>query len=506
MTVNEQNKTPLLEARGLTKSFTATLALSEVDFTLYPGEVHALLGENGAGKSTLIKLLTGVHKRDAGTILLEGKEIDPRSPRHAQELGISAVYQEINLIPTLSVAENIFLGRHPTTLGMINMRAANRRARELLKTFEIDIDVSRDLSSYSVAIQQIVAIVRGVDLSAKVLILDEPTSSLDRHEVETLFSVIRSLKTRGIGIILITHFLDQVYEISDRITVLRNGRKVGEHLTAELPRVQLITEMLGKELTTVLGTHDRRKEDKKAHYEEFLKVRGFARRGMMEPFDLDIRKSEIVGLAGLLGSGRTEVAQLLFGIKKSERGEARVNGKKIALASPQKAIRHGFGLCPEDRKAEGIVDALSVRENIILALQAKLGWFDYLSRKRQKELAQEMIDALRIVTPDTETPVSQLSGGNQQKVILARWLVSNPELLILDEPTRGIDVGAHAEIINIVKRLANEGKAMMVISSELGEIVDYSDRVVVLRDRKKVTELEDDQISENMIVQAIAER
>lgn len=473
---------------------------------LRPGEVHALLGENGAGKSTLIKLLTGVHKRDAGTILLDGKEIDPRSPRHAQELGISAVYQEINLIPTLSVAENIFLGRHPTTLGMINMRAANRRAQELLKTFDIDIDVSRDLSSYSVAIQQIVAIVRGVDLSAKVLILDEPTSSLDRHEVETLFSVIRSLKMRGIGIILITHFLDQVYEISDRITVLRNGRKVGEHLTAELPRVQLITEMLGKELTTVLSTHDKHTEDKKAHFEEFLKVRGFARRGMMEPFDLEIRKSEIVGLAGLLGSGRTEIAKLLFGIKKSERGEARVNGKKVTLGSPQTAIRHGFGLCPEDRKDEGIVDALSVRENIILALQAKLGWFDYLSRKRQKELAQEMIDALRIVTPDTETPVSQLSGGNQQKVILARWLVSNPELLILDEPTRGIDVGAHAEIINIVKRLANEGKAMMVISSELGEIVEYSDRVVVLRDRKKVTELEDDQISENMIVQAIAER
>lgn len=506
MTVNEQGQTPLLEARGLTKSFTATLALSEVDFTLYSGEVHALLGENGAGKSTLIKLLTGVHKRDAGTILLDGKEIDPRNPRHAQELGISAVYQEINLIPTLSVAENIFLGRHPTTLGMINMRAANRRAQELLKTFDIDIDVSRDLSSYSVAIQQIVAIVRGVDLSAKVLILDEPTSSLDRHEVETLFAVIRSLKARGIGIILITHFLNQVYEISDRITVLRNGSKVGEHLTTELPRVQLITEMLGKELTTVLSAHDKRRADKKAHYEEFLQVRGFARHGMIEPFDLEIRKSEIVGLAGLLGSGRTEVAKLLFGIKKSERGEAHVNGKKVNLGSPQKAIRNGFGLCPEDRKAEGIVDALSVRENIILALQARLGWFDYLPRKRQKELAQEMIDALRIVTPDTETPVSQLSGGNQQKVILARWLVSNPELLILDEPTRGIDVGAHAEIISIVKRLANEGKAMMVISSELGEIVEYSDRVVVLRDRKKVTELEDDQISENMIVQAIAER
>lgn len=506
MTVNQQEQSPLLEARGLTKSFIATRALSEVDFTLYPGEVHALLGENGAGKSTLIKLITGVHRRDAGTILLEGTEIEPRGPRHAQELGISAVYQEINLIPTLSVAENIFLGRQPTTLGLINLRAANRKARELLKTFHIDIDVTRDLSSYSVAIQQIVAIVRGVDMSAKVLILDEPTSSLDRHEVETLFSVIRSLKKRGIGIVLITHFLDQVYEISDRITVLRNGRKVGEHRTADLSKMRLISEMLGKHLTHELTAPDRRKAGTGKDYEEFLKVRGFARRGMMEPFDLDVRKHEIVGLAGLLGSGRTEVAHLIFGIKKSEQGQAYVNGQKVNLTSPQKAIRNGFGLCPEDRKAEGIIDELSVRENIILALQARLGWFDHLSRKRQKELAQEMIDALRIVTPDTDTPVSQLSGGNQQKVILARWLVSDPELLILDEPTRGIDVGAHAEIIAIVKRLANEGKAMLVISSELAEIVDYSDRVVVLRDRKKVTELEDDQISESMIMEAIAER
>jgi simple sugar transport system ATP-binding protein len=351
-----------------------------------------------------------------------------------------------------------------------------------------------------------VAIVRGVDLSAKVLILDEPTSSLDRHEVEILFSVIRSLKKRGIGIILITHFLDQVYEISDRITVLRNGQKVGEHRTAELPRLRLISEMLGRELTDELSSQDKSRARTESEYEDFLEVRGFAHHGKIEPFDLELRKHEIVGLAGLLGSGRTEIAHLLFGIQRHDKGHAFINGRRINLSSPQKAIRQGFGLCPEDRKAEGIIDALSVRENIILALQAKLGWFDYLSLKRQRELAQEMIDALRIVTPDAETPVSQLSGGNQQKVILARWLVSNPELLILDEPTRGIDVGAHAEIISIVKRLAKEGKAMLVISSELAEIVDYSDRVVVLRDHKKVTELEGDQISENMIVQAIAER
>jgi monosaccharide-transporting ATPase len=506
MSIDEQKQPPLLETRDLTKSFIATLALSDVDFTLNSGEVHALLGENGAGKSTLIKLITGVHKKDAGTILLEGKEIEPRNPRHAQELGISAVYQEINLIPTLSVAENIFLGRQPTQWGLVNMRSANRQARELLKTFHIDIDVTRDLSFYSIAIQQIVAIVRGVDLSAKVLILDEPTSSLDRHEVETLFSVIRSLKERGIGILLITHFLDQVYEISDRITVLRNGLKVGEHQTKHLTKMELISEMLGKQFTDELATQEKQSISEETDHETFLQVQGFARRGMMEPFDIDVKKGEIVGLAGLLGSGRTETAQLIFGIEKSERGAAYVKGQKVTLSSPQKAIRNGFGLCPEDRKAEGIIDDLTVRENIILALQAKLGWFNYLSYKRQEQLAEEMIKALRIVTPDTEKPVKELSGGNQQKVILARWLISNPEFLILDEPTRGIDVGAHAEIINIIKRLAKEGKAMMVISSELAEVVDYSDRVVVLRDRKKVMELEGGQISEKKIMQAIAER
>jgi monosaccharide-transporting ATPase len=288
--------------------------------------------------------------------------------------------------------------------------------------------------------------------------------------------------------------------------VLRNGRKVGEHLTSRLTKIELIAEMLGRELTEELGTEHNHKSQAQIDHEPFLSVQGFARRGKMEPFDLEVNKGEIVGLAGLLGSGRTEIVHLVFGIEKSERGEAFVKGKKVNLNSPNEAIRHGFGLCPEDRKAEGIIDDLSVRENIILALQAKMGSFRYLARKKQEQLALDMIDALRIVTPDAEKPVKELSGGNQQKVILARWLVSNPEFLILDEPTRGIDVGAHAEIINIIKRLAKDGKAMMIVSSELAEVVDYSDRVVVLRDHKKLTELEGDQISEKMIMQAIAER
>jgi galactofuranose transport system ATP-binding protein len=498
----EQSQPPLLEVSGISKTFVGHTALSNVDFTLHAGEVHALLGENGAGKSTLIKLITGVHQSDSGTIRLNGQLIEPRNPRHAQELGISAVYQEINLVPTLSVAENIFVGRQPTRWGFVNMRETNRRAEALLKTFNIELDVTRTLSSYSIAIQQLIAIARGVDLSAKVLILDEPTSSLDANEVKTLFQVIHTLKSQGIGIVLITHFLDQVYEISDRITILRNGQKAGEHLTRELPRMQLISEMLGKELTEAL--HNDEKSSNNTERDIFLDVQNFAREGVLAPFDLQVHKGEIVGLAGLLGSGRTEMAQLIFGVHKSEQGSAFVKGKKVMLNSPRQAIQHGFALCPEDRKIEGIVGELSVRENIILALQAKQGWFNYLSPKRQEQLASEMIKALHIATTNSEKPVRELSGGNQQKVILARWLVSNPEFLILDEPTRGIDVGAHAEIINIIKNLCREGLALLVISSELAEIVDYSDRIVVLRDHKKIAELEGDQISEQAIMQTIA--
>ena len=420
--------------------------------------------------------------------------------------GISGVYQEINLIPTLSVAKNIFLGRQPTTLGFIRMGEAKKRAQELLQSFDIDIDVTQNLSSYSIAIQQIVAIVRGVDLSAKVLILDEPTSSLDRHEVDILFAVVRSLTERGIGIILITHFLDQVYEIADRITVLRNGNKVGEHQAKDLSKVKLISEMLGKELTEVLDDADSKTREDSGAQEDYLQVKGFGRKGMMEPFDLSVKQGEIVGLAGLLGSGRTETAHLIFGISRSEQGEAFVKNQRVNLSSPRKAIKQGFGLLPEDRKEEGIIGELTVRENIVLALQAKLGWTRTLSRKRQEKLANEMIAALQIATPDTEKPVKELSGGNQQKVILARWLVSNPDFLILDEPTRGIDVGAHAEIIQIIKRLSKEGKALLIISSELGEVVEYSDRVAVLRDHKILVELEGEDINQNNIMEAIAER
>lgn len=501
--VSEQ--TPLLQTKALTKSFGSVQALSNVDFNLYPGEVHAVLGENGAGKSTLIKLITGVYRSDSGSIFLDGKSIEPHSPHEAQEYGISTVYQEINLIPTLSVAENLFLGRQPMRWGFVNTREVNSRAKALLKTYNLDIDVTRTLSFYSIAIQQIVAIARGVDMSAKVLILDEPTASLDAHEVQLLFDVIRSLKKKEIGILLITHFLDQVYQISDRITVLRNGEKVGEYVAASLPRRQLVSLMLGRELISLTEENTASGEAKEKDTASFLQVQGLARRGMLEPLDLTVSKGEIVGLAGLLGSGRTETARLIFGIDRSDEGEVTVKSHKVTVNSPRDAIRHGFALCPEDRKVEGIIPDLTVRENIILALQAKRGWLKTLSYKKQEEIAQEMISALHIVTPDSSKPAGQLSGGNQQKVILARWLVSQPEFLILDEPTRGIDVGAHAEIVHIIKRLCSEGMALLVISSELAEVAEYSHRVIVLRDRKKLTELTGDDINEQMIMHAIAE-
>jgi simple sugar transport system ATP-binding protein len=495
----------LLRTEKLSKTFGSVRALSEMDFNLYAGEVHAVLGENGAGKSTLIKLITGVYRKDSGAILLEGKPVEPHSPHEAQTLGISTVYQEINLIPTLSVAENLYLGRQPMRWGMIDSRRLNADAKALLKTYKLDIDVTRTLSTYSVAIQQIVAIARGVDMSAKILILDEPTASLDTNEVQMLFEVMRLLKARGIAILLITHFLDQVYAISDRITVLRNGEKVGEHKAVDLPRHQLISLMLGRELLTTLNDVKSKNAPATTQTDAFLEIEGVGRRGMLYPLDLHVDKGEIVGLAGLLGSGRTETAKLVFGIDHRDSGEIRINGKHVDLNSPRQAIQHGFALCPEDRKIEGIIPDLTVRENIILALQAKQGWFKPLSRKQQEALAQQMIEAMRIATPDSNKAVGELSGGNQQKVILARWLVSQPEFLILDEPTRGIDVGAHAEIIQIIKQLCADGMALLVISSELAEVVDYSHRVVVLRDRRKLTELVGDDISEQMIMQTIAE-
>jgi simple sugar transport system ATP-binding protein len=497
--------TPLLDITGLTKGFPGVRALDAVDFALHRGEIHALMGENGAGKSTLIKVLTGVFPRDSGETRLEGQIIVPRSPREAEALGISTVYQEVNLIPHLSVAENICLGRQPTWLGAIRWRAIARRARAALARLDLTLDVNRQFSSYSIAIQQLVAIARALDVSAKLLILDEPTSSLDKTEVEELFKKLRKLREGGLGIIFITHFLDQVYEISDSITVLRNGCRVGCFATRDLPRIKLVSHMIGKAVQQVEALEQKRASTDSIRSEApLLEARGLGRKGSLQPLDLEIRPGEVVGLAGLLGSGRTETARLLFGVDRPDQGTVRVNHQTVKFHSPRTAIRCRIALTPEDRKVAGIIPSLSVRENIILAIQASRGSWRRLPVADQEKLADHFIRALDIKTPSREQVIRNLSGGNQQKVLLARWLATEPKLFILDEPTRGIDVGAKAEVEKLIQSLRQEGLAVLFISSELEEVVRQSQRVVVLRDRRKVDELTEGEISEEAIMQSIA--
>jgi monosaccharide-transporting ATPase len=496
----------IVEIRGLCKSFPGVRALDDVDLSLKRGEIHGLMGENGAGKSTLIKVLTGLYKQESGEIYLDGKQPELHSPQEAQEFGISTVYQEINLIPALSVAENIYIGREPKSFGGISWRTINARAEEAIKKLDLNIDVTQPVSAYSVAVQQLVAITRALDVSAKVLILDEPTSSLDSAEVNRLFSVLRKLKQQGIAIVFVTHFLDQAYEITDRITVLRNGKLVGVYKTGELPRLKLIAKMLGKDISELKSNEVEKPPAKTAkNGRVFFEVRGVERKGSMSEFDLDINKGEVHGLAGLLGSGRTEIARLLFGIDRANKGVTRLKGKEVSINSPRKAVDLFFGFCPEDRKTEGLIPDLTLRENIIMAMQARAGVFNSIPRKTQEEIVDKYIKALDIKTPGSEQIVKNLSGGNQQKAIIARWLASDPEFLILDEPTRGIDVGAKAEIEKLMAFLSREkGMAIMFISSELEEVIRCSDRVTVLRDRKKLAELVDNHIDEQTIMNIIA--
>jgi galactofuranose transport system ATP-binding protein len=491
--------------RGISKSFPGVQALENVDFSLKKGEIHALLGENGAGKSTLIKVLTGVEHPEKGTIKIEGKDVSIKSPQNAQMLGISTVYQEINLCPNLTVAENIMIGRAPMKFGSIDWATTNVQAKKLLLELDVDIDVTQTLDSYSVAIQQMAAIARALEVSsAKILILDEPTSSLTTHETEQLFNVMRKLKSEGMAIIFITHFIDQVYEIADRITVLRNGNLVGSYETKNLPRLELIAKMIGRILTE-LDDMSKYKLESSQHIKSdvLLDAQRLGRVGSINPFDLELHPGEVVGLAGLLGSGRTEIAQLLFGIESPDSGSITMNGKVIEDFSPIKSIGRGVALCPEDRKVEGIVGDLTVRENIILAMQASRGWIKYLNSSEQNEIADRYIKLLNIATPSADQLVKNLSGGNQQKVILARWLATNPQLLILDEPTRGIDIGTKAEIQKLVLKLAEEGKSCIFISSELEEVLRTSHRIVVLKEKEKITEYSGE-VAERKIMQSMA--
>nr|MBC9198777.1 sugar ABC transporter ATP-binding protein [Paenibacillus sp. PL91] len=502
----EQIQKPILQMTGIHKRFPGVNALTDVRFRLFPGEVHALMGENGAGKSTLIKLLTGVYAIDQGEVELENRSITIHSPQEAQEIGISTVYQEVNLCPNLSVAENIFIGREPRRFGRIQWKEMHLRAeRLLLERLQLQIDVKLPLHAYSVAIQQLVAIARALNISAKVLILDEPTSSLDRNEVGQLFQVMNKLKREGLAILFVTHFLDQVYEISDRITILRSGEFVGEYRASELSRIDLVTKMIGRELEQLENLPIAEPERMVSPSKVTAEATGLGRSGAISPFNLCIMKGEVVGLAGLLGSGRTEFARLFFGADRADYGQLQMEGHAAdMISSPRQAINQGVAFCSENRKTEGIIDELSVKENIILALQATRGWFKTISRKKQEEYADSFIKALNIIPPNPNQLVKNLSGGNQQKVILARWLLTEPRLLILDEPTRGIDIGAKAEIQKLVRSLSAKGMSVLFISSELEEVLRVSDRIAVLRDRKKVKEMRDSELNQKLVMQAIA--
>lgn len=493
------------EMQDISKAFDNLKVLSNVDFSVKSGEVHALMGQNGAGKSTLIKILTGVYQKDSGEIVVNGKQLNPLSPRDALDAGISAIHQEVAMLPYLSVAENIFIGRQPVKGVRIDWREINKQASEIMRNLGIPIDVTIPLGHYPLAIRQMVSIARAIDCSCDILVMDEPTSSLDQKEVGQLFDVIRRLREQGKSVVFITHFLDQVYEICDRITVLRNGEQVGVFETGTLTKLDLVSHMLGRKAEDVSRLFQQKQADHAIQTNKpILQAQNLGKKGSISPFDLEIRESEVLGLAGLLGSGRTETARLLFGIDKPDSGKITMNGKVIPRMTPKTAIANGIGFSPEDRRTEGIIPDLSVRENIIIAMLPKISPLGMVSYKVQQEIAERFVRMLNISASDIEQPVKHLSGGNQQKVILARWLAANLNLLILDEPTRGIDIGAKSEIESLIESLSEEGKSVLFISSELDEVIRRSHRVAVLKDRKKVAEVSGEQIDEHVIMNLMA--
>jgi monosaccharide-transporting ATPase len=500
----EQNE-PLLRMERITKEFPGVVALREASLRVARGEVHALVGQNGAGKSTLIKVLTGVYRRDGGEIFFDGRPIDFRSPQEAQANGVSTIYQEINLVPYRSVTENIFMGREPRRFGVIDWRRMNREAAEILERFGIRVDVAQPLTALNVAVQQMVAIARAVSFRSRLVVMDEPTSSLDEPEVETLFEVIRQLKREGVSVIFVSHRLDDLYAVCDRVTIMRDGQTIDERPISEISRLELVARMLGKELSEVrrsgstgftAGTHHVQ--------QELLEAKDLERGNALKDVDVTVRAGEIVGLAGLLGSGRTETARAIFGADAIDNGEVRLDGSRVRFRSPADAIRRRIGFSPEDRKTEGIIPYMSVRENLTLALLPHLARWGIVDADEQQRVVDRFIQRLGIKASSADQPIRELSGGNQQKVLLARWLCMNPRLLILDEPTRGIDVGAKTEIQSLINELADEGLGVLMISSELDELTEGCDRVIVLRDGRTVAELPHEQIDQGAIMAAMA--
>ena len=497
----------IVNMQGICKSFAGVVALDHAQLEIKPGEIHALIGQNGAGKSTLIKILTGVYQRDAGRVEFDGNALNISSTRQAQDAGIATIYQELSLVPLRSVTENVMMGYEPRRFGgLIDWPKAHARTQEILQRFGIDIDVKQQLGTYSTAIQQLVAIARAISIDAKLVIMDEPTSSLDDREVETLFNVVKSLKDTGVSVLYISHFLDELFQICDRVTVMRDGQTVGVRDIAKTNKLSLIADMLGRNpdeisragMTQLGGTGN-------TAGALLVEAHNIATDRNLRDVSLTVHKGEVLGLGGLLGSGRTEAARAIFGLDPLQKGTIGIKGEKNNISTPKSAIANGIGFLTEDRKAEGIVPDMSVRENLTLALLPQLIKGGKVDRTRERDIVNRYIEALDIKTASMEQPIKELSGGNQQKVLLARWLANNPDLLILDEPTRGVDVGAKFEIQSIIQNYVEQGGAVLLISSEFEELVEGTDRIVILQEGYSVHELANPGITEDSLIGAIAQ-
>jgi galactofuranose transport system ATP-binding protein len=496
----------VLDIVGVSKSFTGVQALRDVSLSLRPGEVHALVGENGAGKSTLIKVATGVYEADSGEVRLNGQRVRFGSPLAAQHAGISTIYQEINLVPLMSVARNLFLGREPRRFGLIDSARMKREARRILREYGVDVNVGRPLRELGLGAQQMVAIARAVQIDARVVIMDEPTSSLEQREVDTLFSVIERLRGQGIAIVYVSHRLDELFRVCDRVTVMRDGQVVHDGLMSDLDRLRLVSLMLGRDMAEVKrhGLTRFGSDHEVSTDAPVLQASHLSSRRRLEDISVDVRRGEVVGLGGLLGAGRSETARAIVGALHTDAGQVEIDGKPVRRNSTAAAIRAGAAMLPEDRKTDGIIPDLSVRENIVLAALPRISRGGLVNGGKQDQIVDYFMKRLRIKASSPEQRVSELSGGNQQKVLLARWLCLNPKLLVLDEPTRGIDVGAKAEVQGVIDELAKEGLGVVLISSELEELIEGSDRVIVLKEGRVVGELDGDQVTERALMESLA--
>ena len=499
--MDRMNKEVILEVKGITKLFPGVRALNKVNFNLYESEIRALVGENGAGKTTFVKILSGAYQPDEGEIYLRGKKVVIPDPYQAQQMGISIVYQELNLIPYMSVARNILLGREPrTSFGFVNTSELIKRAKELMEILEIDLDPESFIYELPVAQQQMVAIVRALSVNPDILILDEPTASLSEHEVEHLFKVMMNLKKRGVGIIFISHRLEEVFQVADSVTVLKDGEVVATKSIKEINQDKLIKMMVGREFVNIFP----QKTPITTKKEAVFSIRGLTKKGVLKNINIDLFKGEIVTIAGLQGQGQRELVRAIFGILPVDKGEIYLEGKKIKITNPRDAIKAGIGFLSDDRKTEGLILCRSIRENISLPTLKRRGVWGFVKRKEEKEAVISQVKALDIRTTSIEQEAQFLSGGNQQKVIIAKWLLSNPKVIIFDEPTIGIDVGTKIEIYHRLRKLAQEGTGILIVSSDMIEIIGMSDRVLVMFEGEIVAEIPAEKISEEKIMAAAA--